>query len=314
MNACPFCGFQNPEDIHICLRCASSLNRTCPQCGANVPSGNRFCGQCGARVVETNPLLAKDGAAQPGENLQDRMLKDLRAKMPASLMTKITQASTEMLGQRREVTVLFVDIANFTLASQKIDSEDLYLAVDEIMHLLADAVYKYEGAIDKFTGDGLMALFGIPLNHENDPERAIRSALEMQQELSNRRQALKERYSFEFHIRIGINTGSVIAGYLGSQQHLEYTVIGDTVNLASRLETSAEPGAILVSFTTYQRTRPIFDFKALPALDLKGFPAPVQAFQPQAVRLKPGQVRGLPGLQVPMIGRSADFEDRKSVV
>jgi predicted ATPase/class 3 adenylate cyclase len=308
MNACPFCGFQNPEDIHICLRCAATLNRNCPQCGANVPAGNRFCGQCGARVEETNPLKNKETGAQGGENLQDRMLKDLRARMPASLATKMAQASTEMLGQRREVTVLFVDIANFTPASQILDSEDLYLATDEIMHLLVDAVYQFEGVIDKFTGDGLMALFGIPLNHENDPERAVRAALQMQQSLNDQRQALQERYHFDFQIRIGINTGSVIAGYLGSQQHLEYTVIGDTVNLASRLETFAQPGSILVSFSTYQRTRPIFEYQALPPLDLKGFAIPIQAYQPTGLRARPGQVRGLPGLQVPMIGRSDDLE------
>ena len=161
-----------------------------------MPSANRFCGQCGARLEKTTPLQAKESIAQTGENIQERMLKNLRAKMPASLMNKVTQASTEMLGQRREVTVLFVDITNFTLASQTIDTEDLYLAVDEIMHLLADAVYKYEGAIDKFSGDGLMGLFGIPLNHENDPERAVRAALEMQQVLEDHREQLKERFRY----------------------------------------------------------------------------------------------------------------------
>jgi predicted ATPase/class 3 adenylate cyclase/uncharacterized protein HemY len=308
MNACPFCGFQNPEEIHICLRCASSLNRSCPQCGASIPAGNRFCGQCGARLEETNPLKVQEEPTHPDGNLQDRMLKDLQARMPTTLSSKIARATNEMLGQRREVTVLFVDIANFSLASKSIDSEDLYLAVDEIMQLLASAVYKYEGTIDKFTGDGLMALFGIPLNHENDPERAVRAALDMQQILKEHREQLKDRYHYEFHIRIGINTGSVIAGYLGDQKHLEYTVIGDTVNLASRLEMAAEPGQILVSFSTYQRSRPIIDYQTLPSLNLKGFPDSTPAYRPLSVRLEPGQVRGLPGLQVPMIGRSTDLD------
>ncbi len=309
MNDCPHCGFQNPDGIHICLNCASSLKLRCQKCNAEVPFGNRFCGQCGA------PLEAPDAASQeqpPASsaniNMQERMLRDLRKKMPSSMVNKFIQGSKDLYGQRREVTVLDVEIANFLSISKEIDSETVYLAVDEIVHLLADIVYKYEGTIDKYSGNGMMALFGLPLNHENDPERAVRAALEMQYRMSQLRDHLIDRYLHDFQIQIGINTGSVIAGYMTDQQHLEYTVIGDTVHLASQLQRSASPGNILVSFSAYQRSRPIFDFQSMPPIQLEGVSEPAKVFQPLGIRLTPGQVRGLPGLQVPMIGRREQLD------
>ena len=272
MNDCPHCGFQNPDGIHICLNCASSLKLKCQKCNAEVPFGNRFCGQCGA-PVETPAAPASGEQSPPAPsnmNMQERMLRDLRTKMPSSMVNKFIQGSRELYGQRREVTVLDVEIANFQSISRELDSETIYLAVDEIVHLLADVVYKYEGTIDKYSGNGMMALFGLPINHENDPERAVRAALEMQYSMSQLRDHLIDRYHHDFQIQIGINTGAVIAGYMSDQQHLEYTVIGDTVHLASQLQKSANPGNILVSFSTYQRTRPIFDYQSMPPLQLEG--------------------------------------------
>ena len=135
----------------------------------------------------------------------------------------------------------FSRVENFSVASRALGSEQIYLVLDEMMYILADVIYRYEGTIDKFTGDGLLALFGIPVNHENDPERAVRAALEMLTVLKPLQKRLKEEHHFDLSICIGINTGLVIAGLLGSEHHMEYTVIGDTVNLASRLQDTAEP-------------------------------------------------------------------------
>ncbi|GAB4422376.1 MAG: adenylate/guanylate cyclase domain-containing protein [Anaerolineae bacterium] len=214
-----------------------------------------------------------------------------------------------MAGERRDVTVLFLDISNFTTASYYLDSEEVYIFIDEAMSLLVEVLQKYDGTVDKFTGDGLMALFGAPLAHENDPERAIRAALEMQYALKPLQRRLKESYDIEFEARIGINTGPVIAGNLGSDFHMEYTVIGDTVNLASRLETAARPGTILVSEDTYHHTRPIFEFETLDPMSVKGIPEPIQAFRPVGILKNPGRLRGLSGLEVPMVGR-AELLDR----
>ncbi len=201
-----------------------------------------------------------------------------------------------------------VEIANFLTIFKELDSEMVYLAVDEIIHLLADMIYKYEGTIDKYTGNGVMALFGLPFNHENDAERAVRAALDMQFIMGQMHDRLVDQYHYDFQIQIGINTGTIITGYITDQQHLEYTVIGDTIHLATQLQKASAPGEILASFSTYQRSRPIFDYQSIPPLQLEGVSEPTRAFQPLGIRLTPGQIRGLPGLQVPMIGRGEQLD------
>jgi predicted ATPase/class 3 adenylate cyclase len=232
-----------------------------------------------------------------------RVQKALRALMPNSLATKVNAAAREIVGERREVTVLLLDLADFTAMTHMLDSEDVYLLTDEAMRLLAEVVYQYEGTIDKFTGDGLMALFGLPITHENDPERAVRAALEMHAALQPLRVRIQRQCGVDFRARIGIHTGLVIAGQVGSDLHVDYTVIGDTINLASHLQETADPGTVLVSFDAYQRTRPWFVYEALPPLTVRGKSRSIRAFRPLKLREKPGRTRGLPGLQVPMIGR-----------
>ncbi len=238
---------------------------------------------------------------------EDEGLQNLLALMPENLNEKISTASTEDPGERREVTVLFLDISNFTKVSHNLDSESVYLFINEAMRLFARVVYKYEGTIDKFTGDGLMALFGAPIVHENDPERAVRTALEMLTEIPPLKKRLKRKHGFDFEVRIGINSGSVIAGKIGTDRHTEYTVIGDTVNLAKRLEEGAQPDTIQVSKKTYQITKSLFKYKELAPLALKGIPQPVPIYRPLAVKERPYRTRGLPGLDTPMIGREKDL-------
>lgn len=308
MNICPECGFQNPKDLHICLRCAASLQRFCPACGAEVTGNNKFCGQCGMRLEESLRVKAlSEDKDRSRPNIHEQLLKNLRDSMPASLTQKINQYYTDQLhGQRREVTILCVDIANLEQASTQIDSEELFLAIDHLMHLLTQVVYQYEGTIDQFSGQGLTALFGIPINHENDPERAVRAAFSMAQELNQEQEEINERFHFGFQIRLGINTGSVILGQMGSQQHVEYTVIGDTVNLANILLGAASSGEILVSFSTFQRTAHVFDFQSH-SIQTSMDSASLLVYKPLRLKYTPGQVRGLAGLHVPMVGRLDDI-------
>ncbi len=293
MRNCSICGHQNPEIVQSCIKCSAALTPTCPGCRQPVSVGDKFCRQCGVRLPETERSVAP----APRQKLS------LRALMPTSLADKIRAAAVEIVGERREVSVLFVDVVNFSATARALDSEELYLLTDEAMRLLTAVVYKYEGTIDKYTGDGLMALFGAPIAHENDPERAVRAALEMQSVLQPLCKRVQQQHGLDFQARIGVNTGLVIAGRVGSDLHMEYTVIGDTVNLANRLQSAAEPGTVLVSFTTYQHTRPYFKYEAVEPLQVKGKSDPIKIFRPVVLRAKPEPVRGLPGLRVPMIGR-----------
>ncbi|MDX1522035.1 MAG: adenylate/guanylate cyclase domain-containing protein, partial [Anaerolineae bacterium] len=294
---CAACGHKNPAHVEHCLNCTGALGASCPSCQQPVATGSKFCGQCGSPV----------SASAPTPSMANGLPHPLPAKTPAALAQKIRAASVKNHGERREVTVLFLDVTNFTAAAHQLDSEDVYLLMDETMSLLVEVVHKFEGTIDKFTGDGLMALFGVPIAHENDPERAIRAALEMQQVLQPLQRRIAQTYGFDFQTRIGINTGLAIAGNLGSNSHTEYTVIGDTVNLAARLETAAEPGTVLVSAETFQRTQPLFNFAARPLITVKGIPDPIQTYRPLNVLDKPGRVRGLAGMQIPMIGREQEL-------
>ena len=246
-----------------------STMRQCPSCDRYVPEDHRFCGYCRTQLDAATPL--------DGSNAQ------------------------------REATVLFLDVTNFTAASHSMNSEQVFVWMDETMRLLAAVIDRYEGMVNKFTGDGLMALFGVPTSHENDPERAVCAALEMQQILAPLRARVADEYGFSFQVRIGINTGPMVAGTIGGDLHGEYTVLGDAVNLASRLEKSATPGTVLVSVTTHARTAPLFAYEAQPPLFVKGVEEPLQTYRPFGPAAQPGSLRGIAGLAAPMMGRDADL-------
>ncbi|MDR3578048.1 MAG: tetratricopeptide repeat protein [Anaerolineaceae bacterium] len=303
MLICPVCSYQNPNDTAFCINCASALSQTCPSCGHQVPAGNKFCGNCGKPIDQPTLLNKIDTQVDQKATAHERMVMSLRDSMPHAMARKIEDISSRMAGLRRDVTVLQVNVSNFSNATRSFDTEEVYFLIDEIMRALTDTIYKYEGTIDQYSGDSLMALFGLPINHENDPERALRAALETLSSIIPLRTRLRQETNQDINIKIGINTGIVIAGNLGSQHHMEYTVVGDTVNLASRLANAAEPGQVLVSFSTYQRTRPIFNYQKLPSVDTQEDSNFSQVYQLLNLRSVPGQVRGLPGLQVPMIGR-----------
>jgi len=205
MTDCPHCGFQNPEGIHICLDCASSLHKICSNCGSESAVTAACCDQCGLEYGDKDFAQAEEKSAASSINLHKRMLKDLRSKMPANLINKFSQASKDLYGQKKEVTVLIVEIVGVQPSANSLDGESLYFAVDHIVQHLSHVVFQYEGTIDKYSSNGIMALFGIPINHENDPERAVRAALEMQQGMFQLKAQLMERFGIDFQLKIGIN-------------------------------------------------------------------------------------------------------------
>jgi predicted ATPase/class 3 adenylate cyclase len=262
----------------------------------------RFCGNCGLRLLATGILMPEDHMPEA------ESANKLGAMIGADLLDRFRQAGLEASGQRRQVTVLFVDLSGYTHLSELIDSEELYDLVQRCSKMFANDVYKYDGMVDKFTGDGLMALFGAPIAHENNAELALRAALDMQTDLQALSDSLKEKLGSEIKAHIGLNSGSVIVGGIGSNMMMNYTAIGDVVNLASRIETAAGPGEILVSDFVHRQVRTLFDIEALPPRQLKGVSQPVQTYRVQGIRSRPGSVRGIEGLYAPMIGRDGELE------
>ncbi|MBI3913855.1 MAG: AAA family ATPase, partial [Chloroflexi bacterium] len=207
-------------------------------------------------------------------------------------------------GERKQVTVLFADISGFTALSETLDPEQVTELVNRFFGALNAPIEKYDGTIDKFMGDAVMVLFGAPAAHENDPERAIRCALEMRDAFAAEKNAMRAPDSLALHI--GINTGLAVAGVVGTESKREYTVIGDTVNLASRLKDQAPRGEIYVSQDTYRFTERLFDFRAVGSLEVKGKSQPVPTFQVVESKIGYISTRGIEGLKSPLVGRDGE--------
>ncbi|NJN44610.1 MAG: adenylate/guanylate cyclase domain-containing protein [Anaerolineae bacterium] len=264
----------------------------------------RFCGNCGTPLDEISSVLAQSiTETLPLHQLTGKDIKE-----------RLRQAGVNAAGQRRNVTVLFVDLTNYTTVTQSLEDEGVFELIKRYLQVLAEDVYHYEGVVDKFTGDGLMALFGAPVAYENTAERAVRAALDMQSGIAMIRSSFQDEYGVDLKMRIGLNSGSVIVGNVGIEQMLDYTAVGDTVNLASRLESAAEPGTILVSDSVFRQTRALFAFKEIPELRVKGYSDPITAYQVTGLKRQPGAVRGIEGLNAPMIGRASEFSKIRKAV
>jgi adenylate cyclase len=173
-------------------------------------------------------------------------------------------------GEARQTTVLFSDIRGFTAMSERSSPQVIVDMLNEYFELMVEVIFKYEGTLDKFVGDEIMALFGAPVSHPDDPARAVRTALEMVEVLGQLNETRRRRGDPEIQIGIGINTGEVVAGYLGSSKALAYTVIGDTVNTGARLCSLAKAGQIIISQNTYEHVRDAFEVVELPPTHVKG--------------------------------------------
>jgi len=264
---CPKCQTENPEDYSFCRKCRTSLSRICPQCGyEGLSPDDVFCGKCGHDLTEAKAAPTID-YTQP------------QSYTPKFLADKILDTRSTIEGERKLVTVLFTDVAGYTSISEKLDPEEVHQIMDGCFKVLMDEIHKYEGTIDKFTGDGVMALFGAPVAHEDHAQRACYAALAMQRAMGEYSERLRKDYGVEFKVRVGLNSGPVIIGSVGNDLRMDYTAIGDTTNLASRMETNAKPGTVLVSSDTYKIARDFFRFEPLGEVKVKGKEEPVEAYQ-----------------------------------
>ena len=258
-----------------------------------------FCGKCGTPLSGDNGFNPEGYSSTP--------ISELGVLVGSDLKQRFRKAGLESAGQRRTVTVLFADLCDYTGLSGQLDEESLYEIIQSYIHMLAEKVYQFEGMVDKITGDGLMALFGAPIALENPAERAVRAAIEMQSGLEQLNKDFEESLGERLQMHWGLNRGSVIVGGIGSDLLIDYTAIGDAVNLARRLQEAAPADTILVSESVFQTTQALIDYQVVTDLDLKGYQSGVDGYQVLGIKTQPDQVRGIQGLHSPMVGRQAEL-------
>jgi class 3 adenylate cyclase len=242
-----------------------------------------------------------------GDAVVDPAVAALREQL-SQLSVAVPEGAAD--DERKTVTVLFADVTGFTALAEKSDPEEVRALINNCFECLVPVVQKYGGTIDKFIGDEIMALFGAPLAHEDDPERALRTALEMMEAIAGFSRVHKTKLG----LHIGVNTGQVIAGKIGTESRREYSVMGDSVNLAARLEDASSTDEIFVGQNTYRRTAALFDFEKLPFMSLKGKEDVVQCYRLIGLKTAPKSARGIEGLRAPLIGRDQEINQIRSAL
>jgi class 3 adenylate cyclase len=269
---CPACGFENASGIKFCGECGSSLKLKCASCGFENAPKTKFCGECGKPLAE-----AAKQAPPP----------DPRSYTPKHLAEKILQSKSALEGERKQVTVLFVDVKGSMNLAEQIDPEEWHKIMDRFFAILSDGVHRLEGTINQFTGDGIMALFGAPIAHEDHAQRACYAALHVQQELRRYADELRLERGLNFSVRMGLNSGEVVVGKIGDDLRMDYTAQGHTVGLAARMEQIAEAGKALLTEHMGKLVSGYFQLRDLGKTHVKGLSGPLHVFELEGV----GRVR-----------------------
>ena len=275
---CTACQVENRAGVRFCEECGTRLEAACPACGAPVPADKKFCGACGAP-------LAAGAAPAPGR------FAGPQAYTPPHLAERILRDRSALSGERKQVTVLFADVSGFTSLSERLDPEEVHTLINRAFELMLAEIHRYEGTVNQFLGDGLMALFGAPLAHEDHARRAAHAALGVQRALAGYRDELQASRGIDFRVRLGLNTGLVVVGAIGDNLRMDYTAVGDTTNTAARMQQLAEPGQIVIADATERLIAPYFELSALGAVPVKGKNQPVAAWE---LRGDKGAVSRLP--------------------
>ena len=263
---CPNCQFDNPEGAKFCNECGNKLELSCPECGKINPVGSKFCNECGhdLQTPKEAPPVDYD---QP------------QSYTPKFLADKILTSRSSIEGERKLVTILFADVANYTSISEKLDPEEVHQIMDGCFTILMKEIHRYEGTINQFTGDGVMALFGAPVAHEDHAQRACHASLAIQKAIASYGEKINKDFGVDFTMRIGLNSGPVIIGSIGDDLRMDYTAVGDTTNLAARMEDAARPGSVLITNHTYKLVKDFFECTSVGTLQVKGKEEPIEAYE-----------------------------------
>jgi class 3 adenylate cyclase/tetratricopeptide (TPR) repeat protein len=282
---CQKCQTDNPDTQKFCGECGAQLELECPQCGIANPPQYKFCGEC-------------------GQNLSGEV-----EKKPAETEHKAPEAE----GERKHVTVLFSDLSGYTSMSEKMDPEEVKELMNRIFGRITRVVHNYSGFIEKFAGDAVMAIFGVPRAHEDDPIRAIKAAREIHDLVAELSPAVEKKIGQSLSMHSGINTGLVVTGEVNPDKGT-HGVSGDVLNLASRLSDKALPGEILIGQNIYHRAEGYFDVEDLEPIMVKGKAEPVQVYKILAQKNKPVTTRRLSGLRSDLVGRKVELAELSEAV
>ena len=275
----------------------------CPNCQTANPGSAKFCMNCGTPLTADN-LTAKSArnekeADKPGVSGGSQFLGQyLPPELVAKLEAARTQGGTQRAGERRVITMLFCDVKGSTAAAEKVDPEVWTDIMNGAFERMIAPIYKYEGTVPRLMGDAILAFFGAPIAHEDDPQRVVWAGLDIQAGMKPYVEEMKRIHGLDFGLRVGINTGLVVVGEIGSDLRMEYTAIGDAINMAARMEQTAAPGTVQITEETHKLIAPLFDFEPLGGIEVKGKAEPVTAYRVIGRVAEPGHFARAGGLIV----------------
>jgi class 3 adenylate cyclase/tetratricopeptide (TPR) repeat protein len=277
---CSTCQHDNPADFRFCMRCGTKLGQACPACGASLPPTSLFCGRCGLRLP-SETITPSQSQSPPDSN------RILAAYTPPHLQEKILRSRGALEGERKQVTILFADLKGSMELLAGRDPEEARQLLDPVLTRMMEAVHHYEGTVNQVMGDGIMALFGAPLAHEDHAVRACYAALTMQDSVKQYAAEVQRTEGIPIQVRVGLNAREVVVRSIGSDLHMDYTAVGETVHLAARMEQTAMPGSILMTAEALRLAEGYVQVEPLGPVRVKGLTEPVNAFE----LIGPGSVR-----------------------
>src|SRR5207302_10569167 len=292
---CPRCQHENPPQAKFCLECGARVALTCTKCRSELPAGAKFCLECGAPV-------AAQATAEP-------RFTSPESYTPKHLAEKILTSKSALEGERKQVTVLFADLKGSMELLADRDPEEARQLLDPVLERMMEAVHRYEGTVNQVLGDGIMALFGAPIAHEDHALRAGYAALAMQTAMRATTEEVRRSCGLELRMRVGLNSGEVVVRAIGNDLHMDYSAVGETTHLAARMEQLATPGSSRLTAATLRLVEGLVQVTALGPVPVKGLEEPIEVFELVGAsglrrRLQAAAARGL----TPFVGRQHELE------
>lgn len=294
------------------MNCGHALMLACPSCQTELPPDARFCMNCGHQMKAGAPP-AEPRTSPPPSRIEPQHIdpapSPLSRFIPREFAAKLESARSNraMEGERRVVTMLFCDVKGSTSAASQLDPEEWAEIMNGAYEYMIAPIYRYEGTVARLMGDSILAFFGAPIAHEDDPQRAILAGLDIVRDIRTFRQQMRSQWGLDIDVRVGINTGLVVVGAVGSDLRMEYTAMGDAINLAARMEQTARPGTVQIGEDTYKLIAPLFECESLGEIEIKGKLEPVVAYRVIGEKKRPGRLRGVDGLDSPLVGRDQEM-------